>query len=670
MTNRAGRAESPGGGNWYEKSFYLLHEDHHTRGGWEVGRDADPERTAELIALSRPDVIQIHAKGNPGWTTYPSEIGYTPPKLARDVLGVWRDIARRDGYHFSAYYNIGRDGEIMEHKSQWNRQKANGEPYVRKLCYHSGVAEEYLWPMVKEIMEDYQPDGFWFDGSVFTVDVCYCEKCRERFRQEYDMEAPEGPNSPGWAAYREMQRQIYREFVRDTAAMVHQLDPDCLVAVNWAYSLRMPEEPDENVGYLTGDIGNRVEGLSAEAHWYDSQGRPFDLMTRIYTRPEGPKPPEQIEQEMAIIIANGGRYFAWDAPSRESGLDATRMEFLGEVVAPFLREREEWCLGSRRVADVSLLHSAAAHYAATASSVHCFEKEDIRIDSACQELFRAHLNYEMVPDWRLEEQEIESPVLIVEHPAALAEGATQSFREYVSSGGTLLLTGMGITHGDDILDLCGVEEVIDSDEPEEVVISGLEPSLRTYDWFYRATSGKGEVVVEAQDGEGERWPLLIRNRVGEGEVLYAAIPLLTMQPMPLGEGFCSHGELVQSIMEVVLPSEDRWVTIDAPDTVEVVLRRRDDAFVLHLVNRASGERKSTKYLWRGSGFERQFFEETRITDIPVVPSCRVSVRLPARPQTVSLQPDDERLSDWSFEDGRLEVTIPSFAIHQMVVMEL
>ena len=104
------------GANWYRQSFYLLHEDHHTGSRHEVGRDADPEETARLVKLSRPDVVQIHAKGNPGWTTYPSKIGHVPPGLARDVLAVWRDMARSGGYHFSVYYNIGRDGEIMKRR--------------------------------------------------------------------------------------------------------------------------------------------------------------------------------------------------------------------------------------------------------------------------------------------------------------------------------------------------------------------------------------------------------------------------------------------------------------------------------------------------------------------------------------------------------------------------
>ncbi|NOX53822.1 MAG: hypothetical protein GXP27_05175, partial [Planctomycetes bacterium] len=111
--------------NWYTNSFFLLHEDHHTTDRYEVGRDADPQQTARLVNLAGPDVIQIHAKGNPGWTTYPTQVGFTPPKLRRDVLQVWRDVADKYGYPFSVYYNIGRDGEIMKRHPDWNRSDVN-----------------------------------------------------------------------------------------------------------------------------------------------------------------------------------------------------------------------------------------------------------------------------------------------------------------------------------------------------------------------------------------------------------------------------------------------------------------------------------------------------------------------------------------------------------------
>ena len=59
-----------------------------------------------------------------------------------------------------------------------------------------------------------------------------------------------------------------------------------------------------------------MEVLSADAHWYDGQEKPFDLMTTIFVN-EGKalslKPRGQMEQEMALIAANGGRasHGAW-----------------------------------------------------------------------------------------------------------------------------------------------------------------------------------------------------------------------------------------------------------------------------------------------------------------------------------------------------------------------
>ena len=666
-TALAGR--SAWGGNWYEDSFYLLHEDHHTQEQFEVGRDADPNETAALVALSKPDVIQIHAKGNPGWTTYPTKIGHTPPRLARDVLALWRDMARRDGYPFSAYYNIGRDGEIMKRRPQWNRSQADGKPWDRALCYHSGVAEQYLWPMVREIIEGYRPDGFWFDGSCFTVRVCYCDQCRRRFKREHDLEAPKGADEPGWQAYQEMQRQIYREFVRDTAAWIHKIHPDCLVAVNWAYSLRMPEKPDAGIAYLTGDIGNRVEKLSAEAHWYDSQGLPFDLMTQVSTLYRGrktakgrtpgrmaPKPAEQIRQEMAIIIANGGRFFAWDNPTPQSGLVAERLEFLGEVVAPFLRQRQPWCLGWQRVPDVSLLHSAAAHYAAGDKSTVCFEKNDNRIDGAADVLPRLHLNYEMIPDWRLRERDVRSGLLIVEHPKRLTAQTVAHLIEYVDRGGTLLMTGMGIGADQRLKEVFGIADFVGAKGPEPLIVEISGTSTRFEHWLFRLRCSTAAELIGVEDAAGRTYPMLTKNQFGRGLAFYVPVPLLSQH----GQNVVPRS-LLESVSSAVLPSDKRLVATNAPETVEVVLRRKGSRYALHLVNMATGNREVV------AGGTRSY---PQITDIPPVPECHISVRLPAKPATVHLQPQGVPLDGWRWENGRLEADVPGFEIHQMVVMEV
>lgn len=594
--------------NWYERSFYLLHLDHHTNARMEVGRDANPAETARLLSLSKPDVIQIHAKGNPGWTTYPTNIGYTPPRLANDVMQVWTDVARDKGYIFSAYYNIGRDGEIMKRHPEWNRIKPDGTPRDRALCYHSGVAEGYLWPMIDEIMDRYHPAGFWFDGSCFTVANCYCAKCRERFRREQAREAPTSTQQPGWAAYKEMQREIYRQFVRDTAARIKKRDPACLVAFNWAYSLRMPEEPPTGVDYLTGDHATRLDDLAPDAIWYDGQDRPFDLMTTVFVHDQGqrlPKPQPQIQQEMGLILAHGGRYFAWDTPTDGSGLVAERQEMLGKVVAPFLRSRQTWCLDSRRLPDVSLFHGAAAHYAASADNAAVFPRQNPPLLAACDGLRRLHLSPEMVSDRRLEAGDVRGRLLILEDSAELTGPNRQALRRYVESGGRVLLTG-------------------------------------------KAISAARLVDVGSKSG-------LVQEKLGLGEVFCLKQPLFGTP-----EGTANPADPA-AILQRILPPAQRRIVAEAPETVELVLREKGNAKILHLVNIATGKREFDP--------KTPDFINLRIRELPPAPESRIALRLPARPVRITLEPQGEACENWTWSEGLLNLTVPAFAVHQMVVFQ-
>jgi hypothetical protein len=659
------RASATGeAGDWYTGSFYLLHEDHHTGPTAAVGADADPAETERLVNLSRPDVIQIHAKGNPGWTTYPSKIGHVPPKLARDVLGLWHDIARKNGYHWSIYYNIGRDGEIMKRRPEWNRSRRDGSEWERALCYHSGVAEGYLWPMIEEIMAGYEPDGFWFDGSVFTIHPCFCPACRRRLKTGAGFDLPEGRGGAAWSALHEVQREVYREFVGRTCKRIHAIDPDCLVTFNWAYSLRMPEKPNPGIAYLTGDIANRVEGLSPEAHWYDGVGLPFDLMTTGYTYVDDdgrtrrrPKPAPQIQQEMAVIIANGGRFNLWDNPSPTSAVDPNLHQFYGRVVAPFLRSRRQWCLGSRRVPDVSLLHSSAAHYALADRTANSFNRADPAIDGATDLLARLHLDYEIVGDWRLREQDIGSGLLIVEHPAALDREDVTAMTRYVESGGHVLLTGQGIHHDERLKRLFGLATIREAVRPETLTCTIQDRRYSFTQTLFRVQPGKAEMRCCAADIDGARWPFLTVNEFGRGLAYYAAVPIFSSsdkEAVPF--------DLVRDIMNTVWPAERRHVTTEAPAHVEIALRRNGSDRILHLINMAPGERTYAP--------KRGWYRPVTIHSLPRTGPHKTTVRLPGRPETVILQPEAVPLEDWTYKDGRIELRVPPFDVHRMIVIEL
>jgi hypothetical protein len=592
--------------HWYQRSFFLLHLDHHTTDRMVVGREADPEETARLIDLVKPDVIQIHAKGNPGWTTYPSNVGFTPPLLARDVLQVWTEIAKSRGYVFSAYFNIGRDREIMHRHPEWNRVHADGTLCDNMLCYHSGVAEAYLWPMIDEILDRYCPAGFWFDGSCFTVRNCYCGKCRERFEREYRLPPPKTPQQPGWREFKEMQRQIYREFCAQTAARIKRRAPDCLVCFNWAYSLRMPEEPPSGIDYFSGDHGCQVDELAADAIWYDSQGRPFDLMTTIwYVDNHGQhiKPAHQLQQEMAIIIAHGGRYFAWDNPTPESGLRAERYQMMAQVVTPFLRSRQSWCQESRALPDVALFHGAASHYFLNEASPVAFPRHNPPLLTACESLRRLHLTPEMISDRRLEAGDIRAKLLILEDNPLLTDANRAALRRYIETSGKALLTGKAVPQ-----------------------------------------SGLAENPIGAE---------LEVKTIGRGKAYFLPRPLFPSAGEP---DLASAAQILQE----VLPPPERHLIADAPESVEILLREKGNHLIVHLINVAKGTRSRDP--------KSNPFVSLRIDELPAAPGCRVSVSLNRQPHSVRLQPQNRPVAHWQWENGRVTFEVPSFEIHQMVVI--
>lgn len=638
----------------------MLHEDHHIKAETEVGKNSDPEETARIIALSRPDAIQIHAKGRPGFASYPTKTGWMAPKYERDVLKVWRDIAHKDGYNFSIYYNLGRDSEIQVRKPKWNRVGPDGKLQDAALCYHSGVAEGYLWPMIEEIITNYQPDGLWFDGSVFTIKNCYCNVCRARFQKEQTLPVPVKPGQAGWTAYKDMQRQIYREFLFKTVDRIKKKDPECLVAINLAYSMHMPEKPYKGLDYFTADFGNEVEELSQEAHWYDNQDKPFEIMTTVHFdggngKGRQPKPKGQLEQEMAIIIANGGRYNAWDNPDSKSAISVQMGKHMQEVVSPFLRARQPWLLQTQRLPDVSLLYSATDHYAATDSVSNAFLSATSFIP-VTDKILQAGINYEMVPEYKLANNDIKGKLLIVEDPAALSDNNIKCLRNFTESGGTILVTGRGILPLN-MAELLGISINKSEAVRVDVLVTNNKEVYSFKPTGYQTETKGAQVLLKIKDAFGNEYPFFTSYPVGKGKAMAVMAPLLSKEKTT---GQDVPAALIKEILESALPSEQRLLVAVAPATVETVLRKKGKKHILHMINHARGERELIKITWH---------KYYKISDIPPSPATHVSMKIAAKPTSVKLQPQNEELKNWQYKNGRLEADIPGFDIHQMLVVE-
>ena len=665
--------------DWYRNAFIILHVDHHTRESFPVGRDADEEQTLRLIELASPDVLQIHAKGNPGWTTYPTRVGFTPPHLERDVLAVWTSIARRLDKPFSAYFNLGRDREIMQRRPEWNRVDQGGTPDDNMLSYATGVSEHYLLPMIGEIMERYAPSGFWFDGSCFTVKACWRDESLSRWRDSGHGHVPRSALDPAWDAYKEMHREIYREFVRETARQIHARNERCLLAVNVAYGLLMPERPDPQIDYLTQDIADNVERIGPSASIRDAQRLPFDFMVTLWASDRKmigaqgstvPKTLEQLQQEAAVIISRGGRFSAWDNPTDGSGLVEERMRLFGDL-SGWLRSRQAWCMETVNAPDVTVLHTPQTHYANTRARRECFVNSAPAVETASAFLDELHLPHEVVPGWRLEDGAVDSRLLVVEHPHVLTESQLGGMKDYALAGGAVLLTGdAAVVGGPELRALCGISSA--SVEPEQLTLRiEAEPGIQvTLPWYGCALDPDAGAEVALWGRSRSRVPLLVCRKTGAGTFWFSPVPLFTslaeeraaagaagMSPDPRSPA----AGLAELVLAAVLPERSRRIITNASRDLRVAVRERvaDDGsrmFVVHMVNRSPG-RTSVGPLF------------PRISDIPPLPNLDLAVLLDRPLLDAVLEPDGGPAT-YDYRDGRLHVRVPGFPMHLMLVVRL
>ena len=355
-----------------------------------------------------------------------------------------------------------------------------------------------------------------------------------------------------------------------------------------------------------------------------------------------------------------------------------------------MKARREWCMHTKNRPDVSVLHSADSFYAQhrARTEVFPFRGGCNVMYSVADALEARHILYEIIPDWKLDEEKVEGKVLIVEDPFGLKAERIASMKRYVEDGGTLLVTGQAlITGGPDMRELLGIEHAgIRPLSGSFEVRSGANESSRqnTQDpvvgieaaFLYQVKENNyASVVLEAIPltigaAPGWEWhsgdlptevmPLLTVRELGKGKACYCSVPLFTLLGLKTDEDASETGAQIETltthVLELLLPAQFRALTLEAPPDIHVTYRVKSDVHIIHLLNMAKGNRS-------GRGHAR------RITDIPRAEACSLNVRIPRAPRDVSLEPGARKPLESTYADGLLKLTVPGFPIHQMVVMK-
>ncbi|MHB1306541.1 MAG: hypothetical protein ACYDC1_01515 [Limisphaerales bacterium] len=640
------------------EAFLGIHFDFHAgKDCTEVGRNTTRAMIENILAQVKPDYLQIDCKGHPGLSSYPTRVGHPAPGFVGDPLRLWRQVTAERGVSLYMHYSGIWDSEAVRLHPDWAVVKSDGKSDPDKTSPFGPYVDRLLIPQLRELAGDYGVDGVWVDGECWAAIPDYGEAAVKAFREQFEFrEIPKKAGDPGWAEWRDFQREAFRKYLRHYVGALKESNPEFEVASNWAFSDHMPEPVTADVAFLSGDFSpqNSLNSARFSARCLQNQGKPWDLMSWSFSAPQGhPVRPlksiPQLQQEAAIVLAQGGGYQAYFRQKRDGSIYDWQMKLMAEV-ATFCRERQEVCHRAEAVPQVALLYSRAAHYRSSPALFGPWGSHGINaLRGVLQSLLESGNSVQIVSEHHLAGRMSEWPLVVIPEWDYLEPAFREELKAYVQKGGSLLLVGPSAAK------LFATDlDVTFNGEPATVGrylehagwLGGLNTRVQPVS---PGSSARALGRLHHQDDPASKSEVgATITRLGQGQI--AALwfdygDAYLNRRVPVARDF------LQAVVREIFPAPT--VTVTGSTCVDVSLARNRGQLLVNLVNTAGLHELEKQYV----------FDE-----IPPVGPLEVAIRLPKEPKAIVAHPGRHSL-ELRWQDGVARVTVPRLEIHTALVVE-
>ncbi len=666
--------------------FRQVHLDFHTSpliSG--IGEKFNKKEWQETLLEARVDSITCFSCCHHGWSYHPTKVGRMHPNLKFDLLRAQVDACHEAGIRVPVYVSGGFNEMIREAHPEWQACDEKGFPYsepfgafFHKLCFNTDYMD-FLCDLLRETATLFRDaDGIFID--IISQGPCCCPKClRDMREQGYD---PENLDDS-----KRFARKVLLNYYRRTVEAIHEVAPDMPIFHNsgnipkwdreilpWFSHLELESLPTGGWGYdhypmsaaFCRNLGMEFLGMTGKFHttWGEFGGF---------------KSANALRYECAAMIANGSKCSIGDQLHPSGRLDASTYRIIGEAYRG-VEQKEAWCDRVTSGSEIALM-GVEGTITDPLDAWGLDNAGDIGASRVLQEL---HLPFDYVrPDMDLSRYRmlvLPDRVRLTPENAAVVNG-------FIARGGKVVLSGTSGMKADadefvvDIgADYMG-ENVLNPSyircaeayAPEDittpfVVYSASRrikaaPGVKTlgevYDpYFQRAWDHfcSHQHTPYRLEGSGFAAGTLT------GQVLYFAHEVFSVY-----RGFGSVA-LRQFIGRAIsaLAGEDIQICCDMPSQGRVTFMNQEaeNRGILHLLY--------ANTILRGGVCTRDGHEYGRpvmeiIEDLNPCPAVHVSLRVSRAVRSVTLEPSGEALP-FTVADGRVELTVPSFVCHQMVVL--
>ncbi len=658
------------GQNWHDGVFFGLHYDLHAGlKDTSLGKELTHEHLRKHLLRIRPDWIQCDCKGHSGYTSWPTKVGSTSPGVVNDALRIHRDVTRELGIKLGCHYSGVVDRRAIEVHPEWARLDSAGKPDPRVTCRLGVYTENLLIPQLLEVIDTYDVDGFWVDGENWAAIPCWCDRCKKEFTRRTGVtQIPDKSDQPHWNDWLAFHRDLFVEHVTKYTEAVHHRKPDCLVCSNWMYTIRQPDLIRAPIDYLSGDYDFAFGSHRAavEGRFLANRGMSWDLMAWTFaqncfwafppdqqkqlTTPYVTKTLTHMCQEVSEVLALGGAVMLYDQPQRTGWFTSWHQDLIADT-ARFCRERRNVCFQSQTASETAILH-LRDHYYSCNDPLFNYGPAVMPLEGALHALLETHHSTDILPEDQIPNRLSDYKLIVVPEQTHLNPTLINALEQYARAGGRVLMTGEHLAQ-----EFPAFVGVLDSGteiteatylpaENKAVGVSGpwrsVTPAKGTEVWNFRLSE------QEPQKNQTNQAVVTHRPR-GKGSITAVHGPIFKNY-------FLGHYPILRSfIRELIHRINIPWtVIINASPRLEVILRQKDNKFLVNLINRGAGE---TLYSQR-----------VIVEELPAIEDITLLIHRETPPKSVSLVPNETAI-EWTFEKGFISVKIPKIHIHNIVIVE-
>ncbi|MBX3007066.1 MAG: alpha-L-fucosidase [Melioribacteraceae bacterium] len=638
------------------ESFFGLHFDFHaTNNDKEIGKTFNAATIDSMLALIKPDYIQVDCKGHPGISSYPTKVGNPAPGFEKDVYKIWRDVTAKHGVGLFVHYSGVIDNEAVKRHPEWASVDRDGKISVTNNSVMGPYVDQLLIPQIKELIDNYQIDGAWVDGESWALKLDYSKNMLDAFKKETGITSvPYYMNDKHMPEFRTFNRNAFRKYIAHYVDELHKYSPSFQITSNWAFSSFMPRPVDINVDFISGDFepNNSLYSGLFESRCIAPQGKPWDLMVWSFAHDnEGAyvhKSPVQLQQAAATVISMGGGFQIYSTQNRDASIKPWLFGTL-KSVSDFCRDRQPFTQNVKPVPQIALLYSTAN-----------FEKNSEPLYSSSGKIhdpLRGILNLlldsqnavEILMEHHLEKRINEYPLIVIPETQYLTEDFKKILLRYVKDGGNLLIVGAEATSMfADQLNVEMNEKALLTNK--NIEWNGEMAGVRGLFQPFSPNSATEIIgrLFDEPDFRFQSTPAATITTYGKGKIAGVYFDIGTYY---LRMNNPVYRNFVNGIVKKLFANPK--VQLHGSENLTVTVNTLNNRLLVNLIN-MSGPHANTKV--------------ARYDSIPAIGPIEVKIRVPKKPVKVMLQPENVSL-DYSFMDGELKTRVERVDVHSIIVVE-